>query len=160
MTCPRFGIVRLAMGLLVTGCDGEIGPSQPPPTPAMPPPPVLQSIDIQPPEATLYVNATEQGSQDYRAVGHYSDGSTADVTSTVGWTLELPLGSFPQGAHLVAATARGGQTRVHATSGSVDASATLTVVVRDRRVVPGAPADAAGRFAGAADPTLAPTLVY
>jgi hypothetical protein len=51
-----------------------------------PPAPVLTSIAITPASVTLPLNGTEQ----YAAVGSYSDGSTANVTSTVTWVSSNP----------------------------------------------------------------------
>jgi hypothetical protein len=150
----------LALGLLVTSCSGDVDGTGLPAPGGLEPMPTLTSIEIAPQNPVLYLSASAPGEQDFTALGHFSDGSVADLTTTVGWTVEQPLGSFSPAAHLVTATVRGGQTRIHATSGNVDASTMVTVIVRDQHVVAGAPADANSRFTGAADPAQVPTIVY
>ena len=44
--------------------------------------PVLRSIDVTPTTGSYTVPATEQ----FTAIGRYSDGSTKDITQTVSWT--------------------------------------------------------------------------
>jgi hypothetical protein len=152
----------LLLGLIVSACDGQVenpggasGGSD-----AQEPASELVAIDVMPQGAVLYVGHGVAGTQDFTARARYRDGSTGDVTASVGWTLELPLGSFPAVGHLVADGVSGGQTRVHANLGGVDGAATVKVVIRDQHVSEGAPADSATHFGGAADPALAPTLVY
>lgn len=47
---------------------------------------ILQSIEVFPPNATIYAGFTEQ----FTAIGTYSNGSTQDITSTVTWTSNIP----------------------------------------------------------------------
>jgi len=75
---PYFGKVSMKNLLLVTsilslmafvGCSGSASVA-------------LQSITVTPSTATVAPNGTQQ----YSAIGHYSDGSTQDLTSSVSWS--------------------------------------------------------------------------
>ncbi len=58
-----------------TGCGGG--------SPSVPPPKKLTSISLAPPSASIAVGATQQ----FTATAVYSDGSTANVSSTASWTV-------------------------------------------------------------------------
>ena len=86
---------------------------------------VLQSIVVTPTNEII-VNISSNGVQ-YTATGHYSDGTTQNLTNSVHWTLSgLTLGSIsstglfsPEGVGLGTVTA---------TSGTISGSASLMVV--------------------------------
>ena len=91
---------------------------------------VLQSISVSP--ATVTVAAS--GTQQFMATGHYSDGTTPDITSTVTWTSDTTtVAAFTSGTAglvTVSKTATTNQTAgITATLGAiVSTKATLTVL--------------------------------
>ena len=85
-------------------------------------PPVLQSITLSPPSASISVGGTQQ----FAATGHYSDGSTQNLTSTATWSSTLT--SVATVSAGLATAAAGGSTNIAAQSGGVTSSAApLTV---------------------------------
>ncbi len=86
---------------------------------------VLQSIVVTPANATINQGATQQ----YTATGHFSDGSSANITTSVTWsTLDSSVATITPGGGL--ATGVGpGTTSVRASgSGGVEGATGLTVV--------------------------------
>jgi hypothetical protein len=159
----RLTQLNLVAGMVLLGCGVERTPNGSGGSGGggTPQGPALTAIDVSPRDVTLYVSSSSTGMQDFTALGHYSDGSTQDLTQLVAWTIEEPsLGAFPSNAHLLTSSLRGGRTTVNATSGTIDGTASVTVIIRDDHVAPGAPSDAAARFGGGSDPSRAPTLVY
>lgn len=78
--------------------------------------PTLLSIAITPVSATIHANATEQ----YQAIGTYSDASTADITSTVTWN-----SSKTAVATITSGGATPGLALGHAPGGTVSISANV-----------------------------------
>lgn len=84
--------------------------------------PTLSSISVSGSSASLDLTKTEQ----FTATGHYSDGSTQDLTSTVTWSsATASVASISSSGSATALAA--GTTKITATSGSVTGSTTLTV---------------------------------
>src|SRR3954463_13386907 len=85
----------------------------------------LTSIDIAP--ATVSLVTTVGGAtaaQQFMATAHYSDGKTADVSASVGWSLSDPgVGTVTNGA-FAGSTTRGGVATVYAGDASVMGKAT------------------------------------
>ena len=82
----------------------------------------LTSIAVTPPNVTIAATATQQ----YAATGTYSDGTTANITSTVIWSSATPAVATVSAAGL----ARGvtaGTTAIRAVSGTVTGTTNLTV---------------------------------
>jgi hypothetical protein len=92
-------------------------------------PATLESIDVQPANATVTVSQT----RDYRATGTFSDGTTADLTAQVTWTTgdgnvaTIANAAGTPGQLLGRAP---GTTSVTATLGAIAGSTTVTVVGR------------------------------
>jgi Bacterial Ig-like domain (group 2) len=84
--------------------------------------PRLTSIDVSPVNATLAIGASQQ----FTAVGHFSDGSAPDISATVVWNSQSPNVATINNSGLVT-TKSAGSTLITATSGSVVGSMTLTV---------------------------------
>ena len=151
----------IAVLLAATGCSGS-GHS---PTTMPPATPTLQSIALSPATATLSAANGAAATQQFTAVGTYSDGHTADVTASASWTLsDSGVGSIAGGSFMAAGT-RGGAVVVTAGDGTLSATATLVVKWSSTRVSGDdgstAPANAPTLFAGGTDtPALAPTLAY
>ncbi|MGA8212195.1 MAG: Ig-like domain-containing protein [Candidatus Sulfotelmatobacter sp.] len=105
-------------------------------------PPVLTGISISPGSASIAKGTTQQ----FAATGTYSDGSTQNLTGTVTWS------SSPTAVATIAtsglATGAGvGSATITATSGSITASATLSVgqpVLVSMAVTPANPSFALG----------------
>jgi hypothetical protein len=126
--------------------------------------PTLTAVEIAPLSATLTTTGAAVAAQKFVATGHFSDGHTEDVSTTVGWSISDPgLGTLLSGA-FAGAAARGGIATVHAGDASVQGTATVTVQYVDTQVSTDdgstAPAGSAGLFTGADDPTLAPPIAY
>lgn len=83
--------------------------------------PKLTSITVAPSTKSLVVGGTQQ----FTATGHYSDGSTADLTSQVAWTVSNSIASVSSGG-LVTASAIG-SAAVKATLSSLVGTANISV---------------------------------
>src|SRR5205823_2639276 len=83
----------------------------------------LSSIVVSPSASTLPVNTAQQ----FTAIGNYSDGSSADLTSGVTWTSSSPSVATINSSG-VATTVAAGQTTITATIGAWTDTSTLTVV--------------------------------
>ena len=82
----------------------------------------LQSITVTPATATISGGATQQ----FKATGNYSNGSTSDLTNTIAWSSSpKPLASVSSSG--LATGLRTGTATITAKSGGVSGSATLTV---------------------------------
>ena len=90
------------------------------PTPT--PTPTLVSIAVTPSSPTIEKGQTQQ----FTATGTYSNGSTADITTSVTWASLAPATASVNTAGLATAAAAGVATK-QATLGALAASATLTV---------------------------------
>lgn len=94
-------------------------------------PPVLQSITVTPANQTIISGNTLQ----YTATGHFSDGSTSDITTAVTWastntsaaTISNVAGT--QGLATGVATGTTGTTTITATQNAISGSTNLTVIV-------------------------------
>ncbi len=106
----------------LTGISGSTSLTvvNPPPPP---PPPTLQSITVTPANQTIDVGATEQ----YTAIGHYSDGSTLNLTNQATWSTTDNTVA-PIGAQGLATGVAAGSVTISATYSGVTGSTTLTVV--------------------------------
>jgi hypothetical protein len=82
----------------------------------------LSSISVTPATASLAAGASQQ----FTATGNYSDGSTANLTSSVTWTSSDPSVSTINAAGLATGIAAGSAT-ITATLNSVTGTASLTV---------------------------------
>ena len=98
-------------------------------------PPTLAAITITPAAATIALGATQQ----YDAVGTYTDGSTRDITGAVEWS-SAPNGIADESSTGLATTIGQGAVTITATTGLISASGTLTVgppVLLSLSVAPG-----------------------
>ena len=84
--------------------------------------PLLSSLAVTPAASTLITGDTVA----LTATGAYLNGTTADLTGTVGWTSSNPAVATVSPTGVVTTTGRGTVT-ITATSGAVTASATVTV---------------------------------
>jgi hypothetical protein len=153
-------LVRLvSIVLLVGGCGGTRsgggGPTGKPPIAN------LSALAVVPPMQTLTIQGAQPAVFAYHAIGTFSDGHTADVTSQVAFSAtDGSLGTF-QGATFTSNTARGGATAVTASAGNLAASGTLTLIL-SARVNDGAslPPNPASQFNAGAPAGSPPSLVY
>jgi hypothetical protein len=88
-----------------------------------PPPPTLTSITVLPANASIYVGRTLQ----YVAVGHYSDGSVRNITSTVTWASSVSAVA-PIAAGGLATGATVGGTTISASLSGIQGSTPLNVI--------------------------------
>jgi phospholipase C len=90
------------------------------------PPPALVSISVSPSSSSVAVGFSQQ----FTALGTFSDGSTHDITSLVQWTSSAPtvatIGNTSGSYGLAIGDSAGGST-ITASSGSVLGNASLTV---------------------------------
>ena len=84
----------------------------------------LSSIAITPANSSIAAGASQQ----FVAVGTYSDGSMADITSQVTWS-SSNTGVASISVSGLAAAVAGGTTTITATSGTISSTTTLTVQV-------------------------------
>jgi hypothetical protein len=132
-----------------------------------PPLPGIVSLRIDPPSATVSVQAGSPAMQTFRALGKTASGAEQDVTAMVNWSVDRPL-LVPKIAAGVATTTDsvGGLAYVRASNGAAAATATLTIKLTAMAVATGAgampplPTTPAQPFGGPADTTRAPQLVY
>jgi len=85
------------------------------------PAPTLVSISISPQSAAMPLGTTQQ----FDAVGTYSDGSSQDLTSTATWTSSSSSATVSSGGLVIAAAL--GTSAIQASSGSQSSSTTVTV---------------------------------
>src|SRR5207253_10426071 len=86
----------------------------------------LTSIAVTPANSSIALGTTQQ----FKAVGTYSDGSTLDLTTTVNWTssaTNIASISNASGTQGRATSVAVGSTTIAATSGSISGSTLLTV---------------------------------
>lgn len=123
----------------------------------------LVSLTIAPGDQSLVIEGTTPATQSYTATGTFEDGSNRDITSSVAFSLDdTGLGSFT-GAEFVSRVERGGFTLVRASAGSVVATTTLSLMLRQRYGDPASvdlPVDPGPLFDGPEDAGRAPQLVY
>ena len=83
----------------------------------------LLSITVTPTDISLPVGATQQ----FKAIGTYSDSSTTDLTTSAQWTSSVPTVAALNATNGVATGLNPGATTVTATSGSISGTAILNV---------------------------------
>lgn len=119
-----------------------------------------ESIEIDPPQATLTVALGGTATQEYVVNGVF-EGKRTDITHLCALAIDSAFGTFTDAT--VTVGPRGGKTTVSAGCGTVGASAQLAVNLTGEVITPGTPANAAGLFTGAtvtADPSRTPTIEY
>jgi Bacterial Ig-like domain (group 2)/Abnormal spindle-like microcephaly-assoc'd, ASPM-SPD-2-Hydin len=85
--------------------------------------PVLVSLSITPSSSSIPLGTTQQ----FSATGTYNDGSTQDLTTSVNWASSAPAVATIDAGGLATSVGTGTST-VFAISGSIAASANLTVI--------------------------------
>ncbi len=84
--------------------------------------PTLSSISVTPSNTSVGIGGTQQ----YTAIGTYSDGSTQNLTASVAWSSSNTAAASISSSGLATAVAAGTST-IKAVSGAVSGSTTLTV---------------------------------
>jgi hypothetical protein len=97
-----------------TGCGGS--------SPSVPPPKILKSISVAPSTANIPAGATQQ----FTATGTYSDGSTANLSSTASWNVATPAVATINSNGLTTGVAAGSST-VSASLSGIGGNASLNV---------------------------------
>ncbi|HWG76944.1 MAG TPA: PilC/PilY family type IV pilus protein [Steroidobacteraceae bacterium] len=88
------------------------------------PPPTLNSITVNPPNPSV----TEGLTVEFTATGHYSDGSTRDLTTQVGWASSVTsVATIDSSGLASSSTTTSGSTQITATLGGISGYTTLTV---------------------------------
>jgi len=125
---PRVSRLPLTLFVLVTmaSCAGSPRQSQT----------ELTSIDVTAASMTLTIGTTQQAT----ATGHFSDGTTQDLTAGAGWSSQSPSVVTVSGAGLITAKAAG-TSIVTATSGTVSGSMTVTVTAATLKSIAVTPAN-------------------
>src|SRR5450432_2480015 len=82
--------------------------------------PELARIDVSTSSATIAVGATQQ----FAATGHFNDGSTQDITTSVAWTSQNTAVATINAAGLVSAKSAG-SSAITAASGGLTSSMSL-----------------------------------
>ena len=142
-----------------SGGDGGFHPDGVAPTDALPPDASPTDVlQIAPADTVITLVGGAPATRTFAAKLVAADGTTTDVTGATTFTLEdATLGTFA--AATLTAT-KAGATTIRAHVGGYGASTPLTIVGPAIVVTPGTPPDAPTKFGGAADPSLAPKLVY
>jgi len=102
----------LVLCLLITSCTSSVSPL------------TLESILVVPVNTSIQPGETQQ----YMAIGAYSDGSTANITGDVTWTSSDSATASIDAVGLARAKAEG-DTAITATLDGISGSASLTVIV-------------------------------
>jgi hypothetical protein len=166
----RQPLLTVAIVSLVAGCSPGTGPTHPvqhqhPPDMAPAQMASLTSIDVAPPLAMVTNTDATAGAAAFTATGHFSDGSTMDITSSVTWSIDNPdLGAIASGAFKAAAK-RGGTATVSAIVNSMVGTAKLSVLYQGFSVAgtggSTAPANSNTFFNGGTETAgLKPALAY
>ena len=121
----------------------------------------VQTIEVQPANATVMFDSSGSQPVDYTAIGHFIDGHTETLTDVV-FSLDndaAQLGMLTQ-AEFAANGATAGTGTVTATAGTVTGSTGVSVIVHQIHVDPMAPPGSEGNFpdqppTGAQSPTIA-----
>jgi hypothetical protein len=121
--CPPWALLALisAITLAFASCGGGGGAQTKTTNP-----PVLLSIAVTPSNNTITMGATQQ----FKAMGTYSDGSTQDLTTIATWSssnTNVATISNLAGAQGLASGIAAGAATITATSGTVSGTAGLTV---------------------------------
>ena len=122
----------------------------------------LMTITVEPENAMLTYTGTPV-TLDYKAIGHYADGTTAEITNAV-FSLDIDAARLGKISNKTF-TAEGqgaGKGVVTASLDDVSGATAVIVVVHRTDLGPGVPADGATKFPDAVAPTGAqsPSLVY
>jgi len=125
---PRVSRLPLTLFVLVTMASCASSPRQSQTE--------LTSIDVTAANMTLTIGATQQAT----ATGHFSDGTTQDLTAVAGWSSQSPSVATVSGAGLITAKAAG-TSIVTATSGTVSGSMTVTVTAATLKSIAVTPAN-------------------
>ncbi len=99
--------------------------------------PTLSSISVSPASASLAISST----QSFTATGHYSDGTTKDLTSSASWSSSDSTVATISSGGLATGVAAGTAT-VTATSGGKSGTATITVTAANLTSITISPATA------------------
>ncbi len=122
----------------------------------------LQSIEVQPPNATVTYTSSGGAPVDYVAIGHYDDGRTeplADVSFTLDADANV-IGSIAA-AEFTASGAAAGTGTVTATAGTVSGATGVSVIIHQTHVDPTAPAGSESNFPDQPGTgTAAPAIAY
>ncbi len=105
-------LIALALEVLLVGCSSSPSVKK------------LTSIQVSPATASIGTGATQQ----FTAMGTFSDNSTQDLTSSATWSSSTPATATINTTGLATGVAAG-STTITAVSGSVTGTATLTVTV-------------------------------
>jgi hypothetical protein len=93
--------------------------------------PGLVAIDVSPADQMLAI-ALPSSPQvvTYSALGHFSNGTTRDITAQLAWTTDNPApGSFTEPGTYTSSNAAGGHVAIRAAHDAIAATATLTVAI-------------------------------
>jgi hypothetical protein len=107
--------VSFALLLLLVSCGGSGGSGSSGPA-------KLQSVSVTPANPSIAVGATQQ----FKATGNYSDGSSKDLTSSATWNSKTTSVATVDSSGLATAVAAGSSV-IRASSGGFSGSTTLTV---------------------------------
>ncbi len=131
--------------------------------------PGLIALEVVPAETTLALAVTEPPAEArLSARGRFADGTTRDVTASVDWAADSGAqGGFAEPGVYTTSNAAGGRVTVRATSGSISATAKVTVILSHTIIDPAfpPPGGAAGLFSPenpivVGDPARSPDIAY
>ncbi|HUS27193.1 MAG TPA: hypothetical protein VMZ53_01755 [Kofleriaceae bacterium] len=114
-------------------------------------------LTVDPPTAELLILDGTPATADFTAVLTYPDGETKDVTDQAHFAVDNGYGMM-SGHTGTFATA--GKTQVFASLSDKTAASQVIIRLKDIRIDPSLPPDAANWFTSPEDPSRAPTVVY
>jgi hypothetical protein len=122
----RFMVCCLIVGLISALTLGVAGCSKKTAAPMIPVTTTLSSIMVTPnPSANLTVNSVQK----FTAIGKYSDGTTADITSDVTWSSSNPAIATIDSSGTVIGLAAGTVSITASLSGITSSPVSLTVIL-------------------------------
>ena len=130
MRLSRHAVIIAALLILLAGCRGDDDASKAAPAT------VLQSISVTPASVTLLTDETKQ----LTATATYSDGTTANVTSSVAWTSSAS-GVVSVTTPGLAKAVSAGKSIVQATTNGITGQASFTVDNAPATPAPPEPSD-------------------
>lgn len=143
----QLSALAIAFGLFACGpSDGDGHPDD-----------STATLSVSPATVELMIDNGVPATADYTATLTYPNGETRDVTSEVHWSVDSGYGMFTNSQVTMYAA---GKTQVHALLTDKVGNGEVIVRLKNVRVDPALPADAADWFNGPDDPARAPTLVY
>jgi len=121
----------------------------------------LQSLTIEPPTAAVESNDGAVVTQGFKAIGHFADGTSAPLATSIAWTANEPqVGAVGSTGFYTASGSVGGVVTVNASYQGKQATAALTVKIHLHANPQNVPANVQGALEGATAKDAAVVWAY